>query len=173
MSTKWLLQGVQREGFEGVWTPGRFWPSAQPIEVEVIEGDDEPTIQVDTRDGGKRTAVDPKRMTAKAFARIMKDPRISKVPAGGLQFTDALADKLAGLEIQLAGARAEIVRLQGEIAAKDDEIQALQAERDVAVAAANPEPPPVPAPGDADDLPAPAPAGGAAATKPPPQKHRR
>jgi hypothetical protein len=148
MGNKWLLQGVQREGFDGVWTPGRFWPSAYPTEIEVVEGDVEPTVEVDARGGGKRIVLDPNRMTAKAFERIKKDPRVSKVPVDGPGGGDvaALKSHAANLEALFASREAQMKRAWDEreehfsysLAERDAEITRLNGELALALAKAAP-----------------------------------
>jgi hypothetical protein len=145
MSNKWLLQGVQREGFDGVWTPGRFWPSASPTEVEIVDGDVEPTIEVDARGGGKRKALDPNRMTAKAFERIMKDPRVSKVPVDSPGGGDvaALKSHAANLEALFASREAQMKRAWDEREQSTmqmrEEYEASLAARDAEIARLNTE----------------------------------
>jgi len=165
MSNKWLLQGVQREGFDGVWRAGRFWPSNRAVEVEVLEQEEEPTVEVEGRDG-KRIAPDPARMTAKAFASIMKDGRITKLPVGGAEpggpsKEDLLAAtrRIAELERLLAAAEARVADQAALIKQLEAELAGKQAESEAPRAAAPPpDEAPTPAPaitGDPEDLPTP------------------
>lgn len=83
--SKWKLQGMQRENFLGIWRGGRFWPSGEWTEVEVLDDDACPLIEVadPKAPGGRRQCFDPVRIGRVRFAQIMADSRISKVPADG------------------------------------------------------------------------------------------
>jgi hypothetical protein len=102
----WKLQSIQRENFKGVWRAGRFWPSAGPVEVQVLDTDDCPMVAVEdpSWQGGRRMALDPAKIGRKAWQAIVADPRISKFPEGEEPAgeVDRLRAQIAALEERLA-----------------------------------------------------------------------
>lgn len=108
--SKYMVQAVHRDGFEAVSRAKRRWTSAEPIEIEVLEQDEDPTTIVKGKDGVERKTVDPARLGRGAFAEVVADPRLSVKPTGGV---DAIAPqiKIAVLDAEIKAAAGEIRRL--------------------------------------------------------------
>lgn len=163
---KWKVQAVKREGFNGVWRAGRFWPSENAVEVEVLDDDDAPDPQIEVDDakvpGGKRKALSPGRLSRASFEKLLKDGHLSKFRIGDLEAAtneQALRAQVRSLEGDLAMAESEIRRLQEALSARfseTDEVRARTIESghleahagalEEAVAKAPPAPPPAPVP---------------------------
>jgi hypothetical protein len=150
------IQALAREGFPTRPRAGRFFPSGEAVTMEIVDGDEDPTVDVDKTDAAgktyKATRPDPGRMSKKVFeTMIMTDP-VLRVLADGETVSDlsqaALdaarksagehASKLAGAEAkvatlteQLAKAKARITELEGQHgAAADESAKAEETEAD-------------------------------------------
>lgn len=133
------IQALAREGFTSRPRAGRFWPSAEPIAVEVIDGDEDPTVEVDKQDSaGKRYVQQvphPTRISRKVFEeQIMADPILrvlgdgetisvlsqAALDAARKQASD-LAGKLVDAESKLADATEQLAKAK----ARNAELEAL------------------------------------------------
>lgn len=107
--SKYNVQAVKRPGFETVSRGGRAWPSAAPVEVEVLDQEECPTIDIPDGPGKTRKMLDPKRIGRKAWASVVADGRLSKTPVGlgevgASEEVTALRTRVAELEQKLAEA---------------------------------------------------------------------
>lgn len=112
---KFLVQAVKRPGFDSVSRGGRAWPSAAPVEVEVLDQDECP--KVDHVVDGKviRQTLDPKRIGRTAWALVMAEGRLSKTPAGLANVPDPMA-RIADLEAENAALKAQVAERQTSLA---------------------------------------------------------
>jgi hypothetical protein len=115
--SKYIVQAVQREGFRGVWRAGREWQHT-PVEVEVLDQEEDPTTEVVDPNGKKRQALDATRIGRKSWAAMMADGRISKTPLE--------AFKATAVEGDIVKLRARVNELEGELDRAKTENQALK-----------------------------------------------
>jgi hypothetical protein len=102
---KFAIQAVNREaqGHGGAFRAGRQWPSSAPVEVEVLEQDDDPKL------AEGETAVTRRRFGKRSFETMKNDPNLIVRPPGDpfvnakateqlLAENEALKKRLAELE---------------------------------------------------------------------------
>ena len=140
------IRAVTRENFPGVWTPGRFWPSAEPLRVEVVDEEppmlDEPVFH-EGKQTGTRKVPDRTKISRATFDELKADGRITILADGetdetisktllstAQQTATEAKDKVAALEKENAGLKetnealaARIVELEHAAphASSDDE----------------------------------------------------
>jgi hypothetical protein len=131
------IQALAREGFSHRPRAGRFFPAGEPVTVEVVDQDDDPTIDVEKIDsaGKKFTAKepDPKRMSRKVFeSMIMTDP-VLRVLADGETVSalsqaalDAARKQASDLAGELTDTKARLAEAQEKLAAANARIAALE-----------------------------------------------
>jgi hypothetical protein len=114
---KYIVQAVRREGFNGAWRAQREW-SHDPTEVEVLDQEEDPMVEVVDNQGKKRQAVHPTRLGQRSWGELMKDGRLSKTPVDAIN--------AAALEAELARLRRRLAELEGELGAAQTKNQALE-----------------------------------------------
>jgi hypothetical protein len=169
------IHALPREGFSSRPRAGRFFPASEPVTMEVVDQEEDPTIDVEKTDSaGKRylqKVPDPKRMSKKVFeSMILPDPvlrvladgeTVSVLSQAALDAARRQASELAG---KLTDAEVAKVALGEKLAASQAEGAALKArvaELEAAVAKASGEGPPAP-PAAPEAPPAPGGKGGKA-----------
>jgi hypothetical protein len=98
---KFLVQSVQRMGYDGSWRAGRKWPSVSPTTVEVFDQDEDPVLEPGT--------VPPAHLQIgrKTFDALRADPTMRVLPEGDPMALAAQSDDIEFL-------RGEVVRLTAE-----------------------------------------------------------
>lgn len=123
LAMKYTVTALDRSGMghPNYHTPGRSWPSGQPVEVEVLDQDDDPMLEKFV-EGEKRSYADPVRIGRVAWKRICADKRLTVRPAGdNVQDVQGLASQLATAEsardaanARAAAAEARVLKLEQE-----------------------------------------------------------
>ena len=113
MAAKFLIQSVQRQGYEGSYRAGRKWASKAPTLVEIVDADDDPTP-----DPAK--PVPHLQIGKKSFEAIKADPTLRVLPEGDPLALARASDDVVELRAQIDRLTAENERLKGA-AAKPDE----------------------------------------------------
>lgn len=116
MPTKYTVTAVDRSGMghPNYHTPGRSWPSGQPVEVEVLDQDACPMLSR-VIDGETFRYPDPVRIGRNAWKRICADKKLTVRPVGDdTQDVQNFAAQLKIVETDLAAAtaRADAAELQ-------------------------------------------------------------
>lgn len=106
---KFMVQAVQRQGYDGSWRAGRKWPSSAPVEVEVVNQKEDPAASPEK---GIQLGTD-------SWKKIQGDPSLRVLPAG-----DPLAMARAAEDVPTL--KAEIERLATENERLRTENQRLQ-----------------------------------------------
>lgn len=103
---KFHVQAVSREGHQGSFRQGRFWPSSGPTEIEVVDteadpvaAEGEPPIEATTRT----------KFGTKAYAVLQADPNLIVRPPGDPM---ASAQTLAQLQAHNARLEAELAQFR-------------------------------------------------------------
>jgi hypothetical protein len=132
------IQALPREGFSSRPRAGRFFPAGEPVTMEVVDQEEDPTVEVDKIDSAgkkyKQKVPDPARMSRKVFeTMIMADPvlrvladgeTISVLSQAALDAARKQATDLAGKLVDAETAKAE---LGDKLAAAQAEVAALKA----------------------------------------------
>lgn len=144
MSKKYIVTGPDRaaQGLAFYGCASRLWPPT-PVIVEIIEGSEEPTIEVKNSDGGLRKIIEswpnrkgtqdePVRMTAASFAKLNKQgvPLIVKAVGDGGTEENISVDvlKTVAENERLTKANAELIDKVKFQAKKIEDLEALLAE---------------------------------------------
>jgi FtsZ-binding cell division protein ZapB len=123
------IRAVTRENFPGVWTPGRFWPSAETLRVEVVDSEppmlDEPIFH-EGKQTGTRKVPDSTKISRATFDELKADGRITILADGE---TDETISKtvLDAAKKTATDATDKVAALEKEIAELKDTNQALAA----------------------------------------------
>lgn len=137
------VQAVKREGFNGVWRAGRFWPSAEAIRLEVVE-EDPPPVQEDVVENGKvvgtRPVPDMTRIGRASLEKLREDGRLS-IQSDDETGAVISASIIAESNRQLGEAQDQIIELKNDLTKKNEavailtkQVIALTKERDAALA---------------------------------------
>lgn len=135
------IQALPREGFSSRPRAGRFFPASEPVTLEIVDQEEDPTIEVQKTDSAGKAytvkAPDPKRMSKAVFeSMILPDPvlrvladgeTISVLSQAALDAARKQASDLAGklvdaesakadLGVKLAAAQAEVTALKARVA---------------------------------------------------------
>jgi hypothetical protein len=133
--TKYIVTALDRSGMghPSYSTPGRAWPSGQPVEVEVLDQEDCPQL-IRMVDNQKRPYPDPVRIGQRAWKRICSDKMLSIRPAGE-NATDiqVVMAKLVDAEKKAteAEARATVAERKLQQLEKDGPASAVKAQEEI------------------------------------------
>lgn len=120
-------------GHPNYHTPGRQWPSGQPVEVEVIDQDADPMLEKIV-DGEKRKYPDPHRIGRLAWQRILADRKLTVRAAGdNAQDVQSLAERLTEMErtARAAEARASEAEAQLSQLEREGPAQSQKAQQEI------------------------------------------
>lgn len=121
-----LIQALSQQGGSRLCRAGRFFPTSDPLEVEVLDQEqDPPPIEVMVPNGTtgrmqKETRPDPVRMGQASYRAVKADRRMRLIEEGAVNS--------AAADAAVQAARAEVMRMSGELSDARVEIAKLGAE---------------------------------------------
>ncbi len=124
------IRAVKRDGFQGVWRAGRFWPSHEALRVQVVGEEPEPVsediLDANGKKTGTRNVPNMEKIGKATLEDLKKDGRISVLADGE---TDASGSRAELEAARKAASRAgeRVVELEGENAGLKETIEVLQA----------------------------------------------
>jgi hypothetical protein len=115
------IQALPREGFPHRPRAGRFFPSGQPVAMEILEQEEDPTIDIQKVDGAGKAYVekrpDPARMCRRVFeAMVMTDP-VLRVLADGETTSELSEAAMAAARKQASDLASELTDTKAKLAA--------------------------------------------------------
>lgn len=120
------VQALPREGFAFRPRAGRFFPSGQIVTLEVVEGDEDPSIEVEKTDAAgkkfKERKPDPARISRKVFDTMIMTDSVLRVLSDG-ETTSELSDAaMAAARKQGADLASELVVVKAKLAFVTEEL---------------------------------------------------
>lgn len=79
---RFQVQAVERNNFKGVSRAGRFWPSAEAVDVVVYDQDADPPDERDADGKSTRHTESPRRIGKISFEAMKEDKRLRIINAG-------------------------------------------------------------------------------------------